>query len=113
MLALIIAAAVHSAVARGAVIVTTMLTHLSFAGLFSCFDTKMDAGTPKQQPKEGEKGEEVTKALGLNTDHHAGSSHEAEEEGYDMVPNPDADVVDLSELRGTRAPGTAAERNGV
>lgn len=86
---------------------------LSFAGLFSCLP-KMDSGTPKQPPKKGEEGEEATKALGLNTDHHTGSVQEdQEEEGYDMVPNPDADVVDLSELRGTRAPGAAAERNGV
>jgi hypothetical protein len=29
---------------------------------------------------------------------------------YDIVPNPDADEVDLSVLRGTRAPTTAAEK---
>ena len=71
----------------------------------------MGGGTPKQPPKQDEKGEEVTKALGLNTDHHLNSLPE-EEVGYDMVPNPDADGVDLSELRGTRAPGATAERNG-
>jgi hypothetical protein len=87
--------------------------HLFFAGLlfiFSCL-IKMGGGTPKQHPAEGEKGEETRKMMGLNTNHHAGSSQE-EQDGYDMVPNPDADVVDLSELRGTRAPGAAADRHG-
>ena len=35
------------------------------------------------------------------------------EDAYDVVPNPDADVVDLSDLRGTRAPTTGAERHGT
>jgi hypothetical protein len=70
----------------------------------------MGGGTPKQHPAEGEKGEETRKMMGLSTNHHAGSSQE-EQDGYDMVPNPDADVVDLSELRGTRAPGAAADRH--
>lgn len=78
----------------------------------------MDAGTPRHPPAAGQKRVEedsVVKALGLNTDHHNNNKNVSplpEEEGYDMVPNPDADVVDLSELRGTRAPGAATERNG-
>lgn len=78
----------------------------------------MDAGTPKQMPasaakKEGEE-DPVVSALGLNTKHHntKNSPQEEEEVGYDVVPNPDADGVDLSDLRGTRAPGVA-ERNGM
>lgn len=77
----------------------------------------MDAGTPRHPPAAGQKRVEedsVVKALGLNTDHHNNNKNVSplpEEEGYDMVPNPDADVVDLSELRGTRAPGAATERN--
>jgi hypothetical protein len=114
MPALIFAAAVHSAVARLRVHCSLIELTTFFAGLlfiFSCL-IKMGGGTPKQHPAADEKGEETRKMIGLNTNHHAGSSQE-EQDGYDMVPNPDADVVDLSELRGTRAPGAAADRHGV
>lgn len=35
---------------------------------------------------------------------------ECQDKAYEVVPNPDADEVDLSELRGTKAPITASER---
>jgi len=73
----------------------------------------MDAGTPRRPPAADGAAvveENVVQAVGINTDHH--SPNAVEEEGYDIRPNPEADVVDLSDLRGTRAPG-AAERTGM
>ena len=82
----------------------------------------MDAGTPRQplmmSPEKdsavnkSEEEDAVVKAFGIkNKNYRSPNKQEEPEEGYDMVPNPDADVVDLSDLRGTRAPGTM-DRHG-
>ena len=61
----------------------------------------------------------VFSALGIRTEpHHAptqlqNSLRRMMEESYKVIPNPDADVVDLSDLRGTRAPITGAEHLGT
>lgn len=73
----------------------------------------MDAGTPKLPPRAtgAVKNEEETPVLGINTDIYNKTHPDTPEEGYDLVHNPEADGVDLSDLRGTRAPGVA-ECNG-
>lgn len=84
------------------------------------YKTQMDAGTPRQPPAASDQSgvmvdkieeEDASLDLGINTEHHS-PNVETTDEGYDMVPNPEADVVDLSDLRGTRAPG-AVERHGM
>jgi hypothetical protein len=94
----------------------------------------MDAGTPRKPPHmmdegslkeesaaeivdtivEAEGEDAVIHALGIKTIKQKKITPLVEEEeSYNIIPNPDADVVDLSDLRGTRAPTTAQERLGT
>jgi hypothetical protein len=67
------------------------------------------AGAAPASPIDGE--DALLQKLGFSLNHpplHTPVSHD--DSSYKVVPNPKADEVDLSDLRGTKAPTTAAER---
>lgn len=95
----------------------------------------MDAGTPKQaldlmdegttegsdtdvvkiRPIEVDGEDAVSNALGIQFEPTTPKVRNPlpGDEFYRVVPNPEADVVDLSDLRGIRAPTTGLERVGT
>jgi len=58
--------------------------------------------------------DDLCKALGIDMRDHLtpGVEMDTREVEYVVVPNPTADAVDLSDLRGIKAPPDAAEREG-
>jgi hypothetical protein len=81
-------------------------------------DEVESAGEMVDTIPEGDGEDAVFNALGIMTEPHRNpqlnnSSMMMTEDTYKVIPNPDADVVDLSDLRGTRAPTTGTEHLGM